>query len=60
MSALEVLRRLTSALDRAGITYMLTGSFASAHHEPAMGSSGSFLSGEMDFQVKLKAGMEPC
>jgi hypothetical protein len=32
MSASEVLRRITSALDRAGIAYMLTGSFASAHH----------------------------
>jgi len=32
MSALEVLRRINSALDRAGIAYMLTGSFASAHH----------------------------
>jgi len=32
MSALEVLRRITAALDRAGIAYMLTGSFASAHH----------------------------
>jgi len=32
MSVLEVLQRITSALDRAGIAYMLTGSFASAHH----------------------------
>jgi hypothetical protein len=32
MSASEVLRRITAALDRAGIAYMLTGSFASAHH----------------------------
>jgi len=32
MSAAEVLRRITAALDRAGIAYMLTGSFASAHH----------------------------
>lgn len=32
MSATEVLRRITAALDRAGIAYMLTGSFASAHH----------------------------
>lgn len=32
MSASEVLRRITTALDRAGIAYMLTGSFASAHH----------------------------
>jgi hypothetical protein len=32
MSVTEVLRRITSALDRAGIPYMLTGSFASAHH----------------------------
>jgi hypothetical protein len=32
MSASEVLRRITSALDRAGIAYMLTGSFAGAHH----------------------------
>jgi hypothetical protein len=32
MSPSEVLRRITSALDRAGIAYMLTGSFASAHH----------------------------
>jgi hypothetical protein len=29
---LEVLRRITTALDRAGIAYMLTGSFAGAHH----------------------------
>jgi len=32
MSASEVLRRITTALDRSGIVYMLTGSFASAHH----------------------------
>lgn len=32
MSASEVLRRITTAFDRAGIAYMLTGSFASAHH----------------------------
>ncbi len=32
MSASEVLRRISAALDRAGIAYMLTGSFASAHH----------------------------
>jgi hypothetical protein len=32
MSAAEVLRRTTAALDSAGIAYMLTGSFASAHH----------------------------
>ena len=32
MSAPDVLRRITTALDRAGIAYMLTGSFASAHH----------------------------
>jgi hypothetical protein len=32
MSASEVLRRISVALDRAGIAYMLTGSFASAYH----------------------------
>lgn len=32
MSASEVLRRITTAFDRAGVAYMLTGSFASAHH----------------------------
>ena len=32
MSASEVLRRIIAALDHAGIAYMLTGSFASAHH----------------------------
>ncbi len=32
MSASEVLQRITAALDRAGIAYMLTGSFASAYH----------------------------
>lgn len=32
MSAAEVLRRITAALDHAGIPCMLTGSFASAHH----------------------------
>jgi hypothetical protein len=32
MSAAEVLRRISAALDRAGIAYMLTGSFASAHY----------------------------
>lgn len=32
MSAPEVLRRITTALNQAGITYMLTGSFASAHY----------------------------
>lgn len=31
MSAPEVLRRITAALEQAGIAYMLTGSFASAH-----------------------------
>jgi hypothetical protein len=32
MSAPDVFRRITSALDQAGIPYMLTGSFASAYH----------------------------
>jgi ketol-acid reductoisomerase len=32
MSIPEVLQRITTALDQAGITYMLTGSFASAHY----------------------------
>ncbi len=32
MSAPEVLQRITAALDRSGIPYMLTGSFASAHY----------------------------
>jgi hypothetical protein len=32
MSASGVLRRISAALDRAGIAYMLTGSLASAHH----------------------------
>ena len=32
MSVSDVLRRITIALDSAGIAYMLTGSFASAHH----------------------------
>ena len=32
MSVSEVFQRISSALDQAGIGYMLTGSFASAHH----------------------------
>jgi hypothetical protein len=32
MSAPEVLQRITAALDHAGVAYMLTGSFASAHY----------------------------
>jgi hypothetical protein len=32
MSTADVFRRITQALDRAGIAYMLTGSFASAHY----------------------------
>ena len=32
MSIPEVFRRITTALDTAGIAYMLTGSFASAHY----------------------------
>lgn len=32
MSAPEVFRRITAALDEAGIAYMLTGSFASAYY----------------------------
>lgn len=32
MSAPEIFRRITEALDRVGIPYMLTGSFASAHY----------------------------
>jgi hypothetical protein len=32
MSIPEVFQRITTALDRAGIAYMLTGSFASAHY----------------------------
>lgn len=32
MSVPEVLQRISTALDQAGITYMLTGSFASAHY----------------------------
>lgn len=32
MTALDVFRRIVGALDRAGIPYMLTGSFASSYH----------------------------
>ena len=32
MSTAEVLRRITTALDRAGIAYMLTGSFAGSYY----------------------------
>jgi hypothetical protein len=32
MSVQEVFQRITAALDRAGIGYMLTGSFASAYY----------------------------
>lgn len=32
MNVADVLRRVTAALDQAGIEYMLTGSFASAYH----------------------------
>lgn len=32
MSVTEVIQRITTALDRAGIAYMLTGSFASAYY----------------------------
>jgi dienelactone hydrolase len=32
MSASEVFQRISSALDQAGIGYMLSGSFASAHY----------------------------
>ncbi len=32
MSVTEVLRKITTALDQAGIAYMLSGSFASAYH----------------------------
>jgi hypothetical protein len=32
MSNVDVFRRITAALDRAGIAYMLTGSFASVHY----------------------------
>jgi hypothetical protein len=31
MSVPDVFRRITTALDQAGIGYMLSGSFASAH-----------------------------
>lgn len=34
MSAQDVFRRITSALDQAGIGYMLTGSFASSYYGP--------------------------
>jgi hypothetical protein len=32
MSVSEIFRRITSALDLAGIAYMLSGVFASAHY----------------------------
>ena len=32
MSVTDVFRRITAALDQAGIGYMLSGSFASAHY----------------------------
>lgn len=32
MSLPEVFRRITAALEQAGVAYMLTGSFASAHY----------------------------
>jgi hypothetical protein len=43
MTADDVLRRLTSAFDRAGIAYMLTGSFASAYY----GASRSTQDGDV-------------
>src|SRR5438552_5953017 len=32
MTSSEVFRRITTALDQAGVAYMLSGSFASAYH----------------------------
>jgi hypothetical protein len=40
MSFLEVFQRITTALDQAGIAYMLTGSFASAHYGAPRSTQG--------------------
>jgi hypothetical protein len=37
MSFQRVLQKMTTALDQAGVAYMLTGSFASAYHGFASG-----------------------
>jgi hypothetical protein len=49
MSTAEVFRKLTAALDAAGIAYMLTGSFASAHY----GTSRSTQ--DIDFVIEATA-----
>ena len=51
MSSTEVLRMLVAALDRFGISYMLTGSFASAYH----GASRS----TQDIDLVIEAAPEP-
>src|SRR6266851_424385 len=50
MSAEEVFRRITSALDRAGIRYMLTGSFAAAYYSAARSTQ------DIDLVIEASAG----
>jgi hypothetical protein len=49
MSIQDVLQRITSALDRAGITYMLTGSFASAYYGAARSTQ------DIDFVIQANS-----
>lgn len=46
MSIQDVLKRITSALDQAGISYMLTGSFASAYYGAARSTKAEFLTSD--------------
>jgi hypothetical protein len=43
MSAQDVFRRITAALDQAGIAYMLSGSFASAYYGAPRSTRTSIL-----------------
>ena len=49
MSIQDVLQRITSALDQAGITYMLTGSFASAYYGAARSTQ------DIDFVIQANS-----
>lgn len=60
MSQTEAIRRIVEALDRAGIPYMLTGSFASSYHGvPRASQDIDLVVAPSEAQLRLLIGLLP-